>query len=204
MAQIGDILAKLGRGETLNSSEQQQIRLWGNNTEFNNSFVTGLQNGQSNLSVSTIRAISGEFEYPHSGVGMRLIRNTDVTLTTAVEYVVSFETKRYDDLNMWSLTDPTKVYFRRTGKYQVSLRALVSGGSSGDFMTYIKDTTSLLSTISVSSTSQHTLFVSDEVNFVAGEVMTIGIKQTSGADKYLFYYILTVRLLKSSDEDPGA
>ncbi len=146
MAQIGDILAKLGRGATLTTAEQQQIRLWGNNTEFNNSFVTGLQNGQSNLNVSTIRAISGDFEYPPSGVALRLIRNTNVTLTTAVEYVVSFETKRYDDMQLWNPADPTNIYFRRTGKYQVSLRALVSGGSSGDYITYIKGTSSLLLT----------------------------------------------------------
>lgn len=56
MAQIGDILAKLGRGELLTTLEQQAIRLWGNNTEYNANYIAGLQNGAGLIDVNSIRS----------------------------------------------------------------------------------------------------------------------------------------------------
>ncbi len=47
--QIGDLLAKLGRGETLTPAEQQQIRLWGNNAQLLNNFVQGIQSPEGGV-----------------------------------------------------------------------------------------------------------------------------------------------------------
>ncbi len=54
--QIGDLLAKIGRGEQLTPSEQGEIRLWGNRTQELNSFTAGLQNGQSDLFANSIKS----------------------------------------------------------------------------------------------------------------------------------------------------
>lgn len=83
MAQIGDILAKLGSGEALNQDEQQRIRLWGNNTEFNNAYIAGLQNGSSDLSVKTINAEFGNFSVsPVRGLVLSGGINLSVTINT--------------------------------------------------------------------------------------------------------------------------
>lgn len=54
--QIGDLLAKIGRGEQLTQTEQEEIRLWGNLTQNLNSFTAGLQNGQSDLFANSVRS----------------------------------------------------------------------------------------------------------------------------------------------------
>jgi hypothetical protein len=46
---IGDILAKLGRRETLTSEEQQRVRLWGNQADLNAAFLTGIQSPEGGI-----------------------------------------------------------------------------------------------------------------------------------------------------------
>jgi len=60
--QIGDLLAKIGRGEQLTQEEQGRIRLWGNNVDANNSFVAGLQNGRSDLYANTLKSNEDSFK----------------------------------------------------------------------------------------------------------------------------------------------
>jgi len=47
--QIGDLLAKMGRGENLTLEEQGQIRLWGNQTSLLNNFVQGIQSPEGGI-----------------------------------------------------------------------------------------------------------------------------------------------------------
>jgi hypothetical protein len=53
---IGDMLARLAKNETLSLFEIEELRLWGNQTQTNNSFVAGLQNGSSNVYSNTLNS----------------------------------------------------------------------------------------------------------------------------------------------------
>jgi hypothetical protein len=53
---IGDMLARLAKNETLSQFEIEELRLWGNQTQTNNSFVAGLQNGSSNVYANQVGA----------------------------------------------------------------------------------------------------------------------------------------------------
>jgi hypothetical protein len=59
---IGDILAKLGRRETLTTAEQQEVRAWGNRIEFNQAFVDGIQNGRSDIFANSVGAVNFPIE----------------------------------------------------------------------------------------------------------------------------------------------
>jgi len=80
--QIGDLLAKIGRQEPLTQEEQGRIRLWGNNVEMNNAFVSGLQNGQSNITAGEIKSniiyVKNEVL---SGTSVKLLRTKSQSIT---------------------------------------------------------------------------------------------------------------------------
>ena len=61
---IGDLFVKLADGTPLTQEEKQQLRLYGNQTQLNNSFVAGLQDGQSSINVRNIDAQAAYFKRP--------------------------------------------------------------------------------------------------------------------------------------------
>lgn len=61
---IGDLLVKVANQQPLTEIEKQQLRLWGNQGEGNNSFIVGSQNGQSIINAQSIQAQSGNFVIP--------------------------------------------------------------------------------------------------------------------------------------------
>ncbi len=204
MAQIGDILAKLGRNETLTTAEQQQIRLWGNTQEHNSAFIAGLQNGQSTINVSTIRAISGDFEYPPSGISLRLTAGVILGINNATWTDVSFTNKSYDDASMWDSSSPTVINIKRTGKYQVVSKSRWNPDTGGGYRV-------LLFTPTVGSirTIDHYLFSSsgeggenvlnDEINLTAGSSYKIQVFQTSGGVRDIMQVRFAIRLLRAFD-----
>lgn len=58
---FGDTLEKLARGERLSETEIQNIRLFGNQVELFNQFIGGMQTGNSDISVKSIKTIYGDF-----------------------------------------------------------------------------------------------------------------------------------------------
>lgn len=202
MPQIGDILAKMGRNEALTTTEQQQIRLWGNMQEHNSAFVTGLQNGQSVIYAQEVNAIKGEFEYPPSGAGLRLGKGSvsipDTTVTT-----ISFDGASYDDLSMWDISDPTKAYVKRTGKYLIYAHALFGAGTGYKALAVGAGTgKDVIGTISDTSTVA-VLTIANELNLYSGEVVTARVQQTSGGSLTMSYLKLTIRLVKAKDGEAG-
>jgi hypothetical protein len=123
--QIGDLLAKIGRGEQLTQEEQQRIRLWGNNTEFNNSFVAGLQNGQSNIMAGEIKSnviyVKNEVL---SGSSIKLLRTTSQSIASSVAEYIEWDSFEYNSfpVDMVNLSvDPTKIYIPTSGRYVIGI-----------------------------------------------------------------------------------
>jgi len=123
--QIGDLLAKMGRQEPLTQEEQQRIRLWGNNTEFNNSFVAGLQNGQSNIMAGEIKSnviyVKNEVI---SGSSVKLLRTSSQSIASSYAEYIEWESFEYNSFpaDMVNLSaDPTKIYIPTSGRYVIGI-----------------------------------------------------------------------------------
>jgi len=131
--QIGDLLAKIGRQETLTQEEQQRIRLWGNNTEFNNSFVSGLQNGQSNIMAGEIRSnIIYVKNDVLSGSSIKLLRTTSQSITSGTPDFIDWESFEYNSfpVDMVNLSvDPTKIYIPTSGRYVIGINVAFDAAS---------------------------------------------------------------------------
>lgn len=52
---------------------------------------------------------------------VRVVRTTDVTLTAAALTAISWESESFDVGNMWTVDDPTKIYFPTAGLYLLNL-----------------------------------------------------------------------------------
>ena len=211
MAQIGDILAKLGRNETLNTAEQQQIRLWGNTQDHNSAFITGLQNGQSSLNVSSIRAINGDFEYPPSGLSVKVKRETDTVVANSgtITYL-DLEEEFYDDASMWDVSVPSKIFIKRKGKYQVIVNSLWGNGGSGSYQhvivgifTSADAQVAALNGYAPSDAAIQTINITSEVTLETGSYLKVGVRQQSATTPTLYFVTITVRLVRPSDDDIG-
>lgn len=106
---IGDLLVKLASGTPLNPEEKQELRLFGSNTQLNNSFVAGLQNGGSSISVETLYSRSGVFDkQPTRAVVLQGARTVLQNTQTSVQFNYS---DRYSNNCAFNLddTDNTKL-----------------------------------------------------------------------------------------------
>jgi hypothetical protein len=66
---FGDTLEKLARGERLSETEIQNIRLFGNQVELFSQFIGGMQTGNSDVHVKSIRTMYGQFDIPPTNGG---------------------------------------------------------------------------------------------------------------------------------------
>ncbi len=86
--QIGDLLAKIGRGETLSLAEQQEIRIWGNNAQLLNNFVSGIQSPDGQI-------LGGKINFPVSPIFSGVLESDTASLNILVPSM-------YNHLIIWS------------------------------------------------------------------------------------------------------
>lgn len=205
--QIGDILVKIAKGEKLSEFEMQNLRLFGNQAELNNQFVTSIQDGSGTINAKNVRSIYGNFTYPPAGAALRLTRDTNTTITNSTKTDVSWENEVYDDINMWNGSSPTVITVQATGKYIVTGRTLWTASTNTGFrIATVYDTAVGISPAITTSTDYptstlHRNLFYDEVNLRKGQQISMMVKQFSGADATLEYARLTIRLLKVSDTE---
>jgi hypothetical protein len=94
---VGDLLKRIALGETLSPSDAEKVRLWGNQSEGLDAFTSGLQTGNSDMTVGTINARFGNYDVPPLNTSFfgsdwlaaswpqTLTNNTDTQLTTVFE-----------------------------------------------------------------------------------------------------------------------
>jgi len=184
MAQIGDILARLGRGELLTESEQQQIRLWGNQTEFNNAYISGIQNGRSTVNALEISA-------------SRLYVNKEVFSGLAARYHCYNVTAPvgYTDTVNWVAdyadagfsTDGTGITIPETGVYLVAFQISWDNTASS---TGIRDTGAKTNgdparpqsnALAATGASYTYVRAYDEIEYQGGDVVSFTHYQAGGA-----------------------
>lgn len=80
---IGDLLEKLAKGEKLSQSEIGDLRLFGNQTQNNNSFVTGMQNGAVDINVKSITALKSAISNNLDSLSFNMQADLSVANNTA-------------------------------------------------------------------------------------------------------------------------
>lgn len=185
MAQIGDILAKLGRGETLTPSEQQQIRLWGNNTEFNNAYIAGLQNGTSNIVASKIDANIIQIKNDIlSGYAIKAYRDTDQSVATSTNTFIEWEALEYSTFPPTAIdlvSSPDKIYIPISGRYVVGVNVAMSAIASGFWRIDItRNGTLFASGTATTATGFAALNYPEDVYLQAGDYIGCKMWQNSG------------------------
>lgn len=199
---IGDILAKLGRGETLSTIEQQAIRLWGNQTNINNAFIAGLQNGQSGLSVSHIDVVDriNLGKEVLAGVSLRLKRTTSFSLpsgTTTIEW----NEEEYDDSDFFNLSvSSTNITIPLTGIYNATLGVYVKAGAVANhhYVSTNRAGVSYYPTVGayLGANQNYILAASDERTYEKGETVLVKASQVSGVNSTLETGYFTMRLIR--------
>ncbi len=186
--QIGDLLAKIGRQEPLTQEEQGRIRLWGNNVEMNNAFVSGLQNGQSNITAGEIKSnivyVKNEVI---SGSSVKLIRTSTQSIDSSSAEYIEWESIEYNTLpvDMVNLsTDPTKIYIPTSGRYVIGINlALVSISSGywrGDIVRNETTNPTLASGTTNTSTGYCTINYPEDAYLEKGDYIRCRVVQNSG------------------------
>ena len=199
---IGDLFVKLADGTPLSQEEKQQLRLYGNQTQLNNSFVAGLQNGQSDIIVNNISARTGYFDIQPTR-GLSVIGS--VTVPTSSYSYPTFDL-RYSKSN-YSLaildeSNKTKLTLQpgAVGSYIVFM-GNVFWGSSITSSVRLEQYDSSDALIAPSSpvnsylTALSIPFVGSSLIDNNAAYLKLGVWQNSGSDKFCVAYLNMFELI---------
>lgn len=201
--QIGDILAKLGEGKPLSQIELQELRLWGNQTQNNNSYIVGLQNGKSGViasSVNTNNLTIGKDVY--SGYAAKIRRSSNYILPSLTFTTIPFESEFYDNGNFFDFNvSATNITIPKTGIYNTILYGSITSAATGSYLlaTYRNGSTYTPAFRIRSEASQSFVLSStDEAEYEKGEIVTVVGWQNSGSDATFLGGSLSIRLIRES------
>ena len=206
---IGDLLVKLNRGERLLPAEEETLRLWGNQVSLNNAFIGGIQNGTSDINVSKINAISGEYRYAPTGYTSKVRTTGNTSVPNNTETNLVFGNYYYDELRCFAGNGADYIDIQQTGKYRFviyirlySLPAPTSGwgriilwGGGGQLTEN--------AIFALSSSTSTTAQLVGEVSVSSGSQMAVGVKQTSGGTMVASGSI-TITLIRNYDSEFAA
>lgn len=195
---VGDLFVKLADGTPLSQEEKQQLRLHGNQTQLNNSFVAGLQNGQSEINVSNAK-VSGNIYTGKdvvSGIAVRVRRSASQTIAaTPTLTTIAWNNEDYDDANMFSLSDNTKIIVPVSGRYNVTIGAFISGPSAAYSVSTYRGSTSYYPAFAFFMGGFNSS-ATDEREYIKGEEITVKISNTSASTATLVAAYFTMRLVR--------
>lgn len=127
---IGDILVKISKGIALTETEQLRLQLWGNRAESEESFISGLMDGSSEIFVNSVRTnrikvanrvITGVWARAY-GVESAL-HNTTTTLSSLV----------FTGEPQFGITlSGDSLYVSQTGTYNISLETYWESNATGN------------------------------------------------------------------------
>jgi len=196
---MGDVLVKLTNPTTpLSQVEKRELRLWGNQSQGINSFVNGLQNGQSELRVSSVYAnrVFSEKE-TLSGLAGRFLDATKQISSSTMSYA-EFVEDYNDGYPLGDLVSGAGGGYREieipeTGTYVVGFSIVWETNATG-----IRDAAVLVNGVlgssnllrdnrmAVTSVSFETMLgCSHEDNYEKGDVLKLRVYQDSGSTLYM-------------------
>lgn len=199
---IGNLLAKISRGEILQPLELEELRLWGNTAREADEYVKTLQNGQARLNIDAVTAQSGEFKYAPAGLSS-FVSFSKSAIVTATPTNVDFTTSSYDELRGFSVSTTFKIPF--TGKYEVKIFAGWGATTGGGYRQvkllnvgygYMEEYDSQHSSVNANLTN----VVRGEASLVGGSNISIEVTQSSGGNLTCSGR-MSIRLIRNYDGD---
>jgi len=201
--QIGDILVKMANGESLNNTEKQMLRLFGNEVELNNPFIGGLKDGSSSITVKELRAerVSVGREVI-SGFAAKLKRDEDYAISTATYTYFPWTTVEYNNLPTGMIdlvSDDTKIYIPVTGRYVIGINFAFDPISSGfwraDIVVNRNTSPILASGVDQTNAGFSTINYSEDALLTKGDYVESRIYQNSGGSKNVLGANMYIRLI---------
>jgi hypothetical protein len=197
---IGDLLIKLGEGKALSQTELQELRLWGNQTQLNNSFVSGIQNGTGEINSSSVTTkILSTGKDIVSGYAVRLKRTTSFNLPNGSTNI-EWNEEEYDDGDFYDANiSTTNIIVPRTGIYNVTFGAYISAvAANHHYVSTFRDGASYYPSIGsyLGAGQNYILSASDERTYVKGEIVYLRASQMSGSTSSLITAYFTMRLIR--------
>jgi len=190
MTQIGDILAKLGRGELITIEEQQRIRLWGNQVDYNNAYIAGLQSGMSSISASTIYGSTffvGKEQF--SGL-VGKFSNDGETIPNDTITLANLDTTIYNDGYPF---DGSSVTIPVSGFYNITME-VVFNDSVSQSNRRIASTSNYIYVLATALAGENmTLSGSTDVELSTGDNIAVRLWQDSGGDLSTLRSSMTIR-----------
>lgn len=201
--QIGDALKKIAKGERLTESEIEALRLFGNETQTSNQFITGVQSGAIGITPSFIRT-SGFISIGKeviSGIALRLKRTTALALPSGTT-TVSWSEEEYDDAGFFDInTSATNITIPVTGIYQATVGGYIKSqtGTNHYYMATFRSGVSYYPVIGAYLAAGQNFIGSsiDERTYEKGETVTVRITHSAGVDGELTTGYFTMRLVRS-------
>lgn len=210
MTDFSTLLKKIANNEKLTPQELDELGNFGTNTQQNNAFTAGLQNGTSSLYVNTITGRSSEFDYPQSGLSVKVARTTAQTISTGGGGMADcqFTSVVYSDAPFFNPSENTKITIPRRGRYLVFARAYwaPSAAAGTRQLNVVKNGGAGIGILNGqqndSGASRAVLcFAYGEVTFEKDEYLSNSLAQFTGSDLNCTDSYLTVRLLRAGDEE---
>lgn len=202
---IGDIFEKLAKGEKLNEFELQQLKLWGNRAELNESFVSGMQNGSSDIHVKNIRAEMGEYRYAPSGYSSKF-RSSETVAPTATSTKIVWDSIVYDNLGVYPGSGQTDITIKLTGKYKFVIWGdawKAPAATTGYLIARLRETNGVMIEevcIPFSTNFLTSFQFIGEASMKIGNNIFVSVVQTSGGDMD-FRCSIALSLIKTYDNE---
>ncbi len=190
---IGDILAKLGRGETLSIEEQQRIRLWGNQVDNNNAYIAGLQSGMSSISASNIYGNSffvGREQF--SGLAGKFI-NDGETVPHNTQHVATLNQTIYNDGYQF---DGDTVTIPVSGFYNITMETVFFSSATQATRRMTDGHSYIYVTATALSNEQMSLSGSTDVQLSTGDTLYMILFQNTGGNLSTLRSSMTIRKIR--------
>ena len=194
MAQIGDLLIKLNRGEKLQPAEEQELRLWGNQTQINNAYVGGLQNGSSNINASVITGntlFAGKEQF--SGLAGRFI-NDGATIPNSSLYTVPVAIVIYND--GYPFDGSGTITILTTGYYNITMEVVFNSNASGGQRHVYSTNNHIYLHHYAGANESLTVAGSTDVLLRKGNTMSMIAYQDTGGDLGMLRGSMTIRKIR--------
>lgn len=181
--ELGDLLVKISRNESLSPIEEDFVRQQGNQIQpTNDKVATWSRNGGNSLTADNIYAVNGHFINPPSGLSCRATTATPVSFAHNTLTAVTFTQIRYDENSFMDLSvSGTTMNIKVSGYYQVFGYVRWGTGGTGERTIWLaRGASATTQTLYVGASGLWTNNLVDEFQILAGQTMQLKALQTSG------------------------
>lgn len=191
---IGDLLVKLNNGVKLQPAEEQELRLWGNQTQINNAYIGGLQNGASSINAATISGntfFAGKEQF--SGLAGKFY-NDGATVPDSTLYTTPLSIVGYNDGFPFDGTGTITI--PATGYYSITMEVVYQSSPTGGKRNVYSTNNYIYLQAVAQSNDQITVTGTIDVLLSKGDTMYMIAYQESGGNLSMLRGSMAIRKVR--------